>query len=146
MGFSCAQTKSYLPLRIMKLPPLATLRAFEAAARRTSFSLAAVELGMTATAVSQHVRNLEAWLGVPLFERHARGVRLTPGLTLSKKDPVRQPGARGSFFTCYQCEAPEPPTATMEKGWPSTATVRVSFRLSASTTRTRAWRGSEMAT
>lgn len=33
---------------------------------------------MTATAVSQHVRNLEAWLGVALFERHARGVRLTP--------------------------------------------------------------------
>ncbi len=93
MGFSCAQTKSYLPLRIMKLPPLATLRAFEAAARRTSFSLAAVELGMTATAVSQHVRNLEAWLGVPLFERHARGVRLTPagrefGITVS--DSLRQ--------------------------------------------------------
>jgi DNA-binding transcriptional LysR family regulator len=62
----------------MKLPPLATLRAFEAAARRTSFSLAAQELGMTATAVSQHVRNLEDWLGVSLFERHARGVRLTP--------------------------------------------------------------------
>lgn len=61
----------------MKLPPLATLRAFEAAARRTSFSLAAQELGMTATAVSQHVRNLETWLGAPLFERHARGVRLT---------------------------------------------------------------------
>lgn len=43
---------------------------------------------MTATAVSQHVRNLEAWLGVPLFERHARGVRLTPagqefGMTVS---------------------------------------------------------------
>jgi DNA-binding transcriptional LysR family regulator len=72
----------------MKLPPLATLRAFEAAARRTSFSLAAQELGMTAAAVSQHVRNLEAWLGVPLFERHARGVRLTPagrefGITVS---------------------------------------------------------------
>lgn len=62
----------------MKLPPLTTLRAFEAAARRTSFSLAAQELGMTATAISQHVRNLEAWLGVALFERYARGVRLTP--------------------------------------------------------------------
>lgn len=72
----------------MKLPPLATLRAFEAAARKQSFSLAAQELGMTATAVSQHVRNLEAWLGVPLFERHARGVRLSPagkefGITVS---------------------------------------------------------------
>lgn len=43
---------------------------------------------MTATAVSQHVRNLEAWLGVALFDRHARGVRLTPagqefGVTVS---------------------------------------------------------------
>ncbi len=43
---------------------------------------------MTATAVSQHVRNLESWLGVPLFERHARGVRLTAagqefGMTVS---------------------------------------------------------------
>ncbi|NTE60267.1 LysR family transcriptional regulator [Agrobacterium fabrum] len=62
----------------MTLPPLATLRAFEAAARKASFALAAQELGMTATAVSQHVRNLEACLGVALFERHARGVRLTP--------------------------------------------------------------------
>lgn len=61
----------------MILPPLVTLRAFEAAARKASFALAAQELGMTATAVSQHVRNLEAWLGVALFERHARGVRLT---------------------------------------------------------------------
>ncbi|MCZ7463722.1 LysR family transcriptional regulator [Rhizobium rhizogenes] len=72
----------------MKLPPLATLRAFESAARKQSFSLAAQELGMTATAVSQHVRNLEAWLGVALFDRHARGVRLTPagrefGITVS---------------------------------------------------------------
>ncbi len=62
----------------MTLPPLATLRAFEAAARKASFALAAQELGMTATAVSQHVRHLEAWLGVALFGRHARGVRLTP--------------------------------------------------------------------
>ncbi len=62
----------------MTLPPLATLRAFEAAARKASFALAAQELGMTATAVSQHVRHLEAWLRVALFERHARGVRLTP--------------------------------------------------------------------
>ncbi len=78
MGSSCAQTKFYLPLFLMMLPPLATLRAFEAAARKGSFALAALELGMTATAVSQHIRNLEAWLGVALFERHARGVTLTP--------------------------------------------------------------------
>jgi hypothetical protein len=37
----------------------------------------------------------------------------------------------------HQCEAPEPPTATMEKGWPSTAMARVSFKVAASMTRTR---------
>jgi LysR family glycine cleavage system transcriptional activator len=61
----------------MKLPPLSTLRAFEAAARRESFLQAATELGMTAAAVSQHVKSLEDWLGIALFERRPRGVRLT---------------------------------------------------------------------
>jgi LysR family glycine cleavage system transcriptional activator len=61
----------------MKLPPLSTLRAFEAAARRESFLQAATELGMTAAAVSQHVKALEDWLGIALFERRPRGVRLT---------------------------------------------------------------------
>ena len=61
----------------MKLPPLPTLRAFEAAARRESFLQAATELGMTAAGVSQHVKALEDWLGLGLFERRARGVRLT---------------------------------------------------------------------
>ncbi|TWF49858.1 LysR substrate-binding domain-containing protein [Neorhizobium alkalisoli] len=61
----------------MKTFPLAGLRAFEAAARQENFRQAGVELGMTAAAVSQHVRALEDWLGVALFERHARGVKLT---------------------------------------------------------------------
>ncbi|THV24724.1 LysR substrate-binding domain-containing protein [Peteryoungia ipomoeae] len=61
----------------MKLPPPSTLRAFEAAARRESFLQAGKELGMTAAAVSQHVKALEDWLGLALFERRARGVRLT---------------------------------------------------------------------
>jgi len=61
----------------MKLPPLPTLRAFEAAARRESFLQAATELSMTAAAVSQHVKALEDWLGLALFDRRPRGVRLT---------------------------------------------------------------------
>lgn len=59
-------------------PPLASLRAFEAAARRLSFRDAATEIGLTPSAVSHHVRNLEALLGVRLFERRAREVVLTP--------------------------------------------------------------------
>lgn len=60
-----------------RLPPLSQLRAFEAAARHRSFKLAAEELVVTAAAVSHQIRQLEAHLGVPLFERHTRRVELT---------------------------------------------------------------------
>lgn len=61
-----------------QLPPLATLRAFEAAARHLSFKRAAQELAVTPTAISHHIRLLEATLGRRLFERQARRVLLTP--------------------------------------------------------------------
>lgn len=57
--------------------PLASLRAFEAAARHESFVKAAAELSLTAAGVSQHVRTVENWLNVPLFVRQTRGVALT---------------------------------------------------------------------
>jgi len=64
------------------------LRAFEAAARHGSFTLAAKELHVTQAAVSQQVRLLEERLGFDLFRRHANGLELTdqgrafqPGLT-----------------------------------------------------------------
>ena len=60
------------------LPPLNALRAFDAAGRHLNFRLAADELGVTQAAVAQHVRNLEARLGVALFQRLARGVTLSP--------------------------------------------------------------------
>jgi LysR family glycine cleavage system transcriptional activator len=60
-----------------KLPPLTALRTFEAAARRGSFTKAAEELHVTQSAVSRQIRALEADLGVPLFRRGARKVRLT---------------------------------------------------------------------
>ncbi|KAA2285797.1 LysR substrate-binding domain-containing protein [Arenimonas fontis] len=56
---------------------LPTLAAFESAARHQNFAHAAEELHLTASAVSHHVRKLEARLGVTLFQRHARGVSLT---------------------------------------------------------------------
>jgi len=56
---------------------LNALRAFEAAARHTSFTLAAAELNVTHAAVSPHVRDLETDLGVKLFARTGRGVTLT---------------------------------------------------------------------
>lgn len=60
------------------LPPLQSLRAFEAAARLQSFTRAADELSVTQGAVSRQMRNLEQRLGVALFARVDRGVRLTP--------------------------------------------------------------------
>lgn len=60
------------------LPALVSLRAFEAAARRLSFSLAAQELFVTQSAISHHIQRLEAELGIALFERRTRAVALTP--------------------------------------------------------------------
>src|SRR5688500_13858985 len=60
-----------------RLPPLHSLRAFEAAARHLSVKKAAAELAVTPTAVSHHVRVLESALGVKLFERRVRHIELT---------------------------------------------------------------------
>lgn len=71
-----------------RLPPLAALRAFEAAGRNENFTSAAAELGMTQAAVSYQVRLLEERLSAPLFVREkgrvrlsALGSRLLPALT-----------------------------------------------------------------
>ncbi|MFL6751781.1 MAG: LysR substrate-binding domain-containing protein [Sphingomicrobium sp.] len=61
-----------------RLPPLAAVRAFEAAARAENFTAAAAELGMTQAAVSYQVKSLEERLGAPLFVREKGRVRLTP--------------------------------------------------------------------
>jgi LysR family glycine cleavage system transcriptional activator len=61
-----------------RLPPLAAIRAFEAAARTENFTAAAAELGMTQAAVSYQVKGLEERLGAPLFVREKGRVRLTP--------------------------------------------------------------------
>ncbi len=61
------------------LPPQAALLAFEAAARRGSFTRAADELGITQAAVSLAVRQLEGLLGQPLFHRQHRAIVLTDG-------------------------------------------------------------------
>jgi DNA-binding transcriptional LysR family regulator len=59
------------------LPPLSTLLAFEAVARRRSFALAAGELSLTASAVSHQIARLESFLDVKLFDRTPQGVRLS---------------------------------------------------------------------
>ncbi|CDX39060.1 putative Transcriptional Regulator, LysR family; Glycine cleavage system transcriptional activator (Gcv operon activator) [Mesorhizobium sp. SOD10] len=61
-----------------RLPPMNTLRLFEAAARLGSFKQAAEEVHVTPSAVSHGLRTLEHWLGAELFLRDARGLTLTP--------------------------------------------------------------------
>lgn len=92
------------------LPPIASLQAFEAVARRRSFALAATELHLTASAISHQIARLESQLDMRLFERSAHGVRLSPagehyllrvGAALSAiaaaTDDLRQ-GVRNSLY------------------------------------------------
>lgn len=60
-----------------RLPPLLSLRAFEAAARHLSFTKAADELFVTQAAISHQIKLLEDWIGQPLFRRMTRKVALT---------------------------------------------------------------------
>ena len=60
-----------------KLPPLNSLRAFEAAARWLSFAKASEELHVTPAAISQQIKQLEDYLGVALFHRMTRAIRLS---------------------------------------------------------------------
>jgi hypothetical protein len=67
------------------LPSLDLLKGFEAAARNLSFTKAAAELFVTQSAVSRQIQALEDQLGVPLFRRSHRELRLTEeGQTLYK--------------------------------------------------------------
>ncbi len=59
------------------MPPLNWMRAFEAAARHSSFKLAADELNVTPAAISQQVRSLEGFYDVKLFVRQTRALELT---------------------------------------------------------------------
>ncbi|MES2070092.1 MAG: transcriptional regulator GcvA [Pseudomonadota bacterium] len=59
------------------LPPLTSIKAFEAAARHKNFKLAAAELHVTPAAVSLQVRQLEDWLGAQLFDRSGKNLALS---------------------------------------------------------------------
>ena len=67
------------------LPPLNALRAFDAAVRTGSFTRAGETLHVTQGAVSRQIKQLEDWLGKPVFVRHYHGLILTPsGSVLAK--------------------------------------------------------------
>ncbi len=78
-----SEKKSQIKSLASRLPPMNAFRVFEAAARHQSFVMASQELCVTHGAVSRQVKQLEASLGVALFERRNRAVFLTPqGRTL----------------------------------------------------------------
>lgn len=74
---SISQPVSHIDMTARTLPSLNALRAFEAAARHQSFTLAAQELHVTQGAISHQVKALEEELGAPLFERLSNQLRLT---------------------------------------------------------------------
>ncbi|MCY1272409.1 Glycine cleavage system transcriptional activator [compost metagenome] len=102
-----------------RLPPLYALRAFEAAARHLSFTRAAEELALTQSAVSRHIRTLEADFGCRLFERAGRGLRLT------ESGSLLLPGLRDGFAALERaCASLRSEEGTLRLKAPSTLTVR----------------------
>ena len=87
-----------------QLPPLTQLRAFEAAARHRSFKRAAQELSVTPAAISHQIRELEARIGVRLFERRTREV--APTAQALRLYPVLRDGF-DAFADALQALAPE---------------------------------------
>ena len=69
----------------VRLPPLHALRAFDAAVRSGSFTLAGESLHVTQGAISRQIKQLEEWLGKPVFVRHYQGLILTPAGSLLAK-------------------------------------------------------------
>lgn len=70
---------SNLPVatKYKNIPPLRAIKAFEASARLLSFTLASQELHVTQAAISHQIKNLEQLIGVKLFERFNRSLKLT---------------------------------------------------------------------
>ena len=69
-----------------QLPPLNGLKAFEAAARLSSVTAAAEELCVTHSSVSQHIKQLESYFGIKLFDRRGRGLEPTPSARAYAED------------------------------------------------------------
>jgi LysR family glycine cleavage system transcriptional activator len=88
-----------------RFPSLASIRAFEAAARLGSFAKAAHELDTTSASVSYHIRRLEQQIHVTLFERHPNHVVLTaPGEIVAREAINAFAALRASFIRALDLE------------------------------------------
>lgn len=97
-----------------KVPSLSALRAFEAAARTGTLSEAARELNVTHAAIAQHLRTVEAHLGLALMRREGRGMVLTePGQRLSKPLTEAFATIAGAVDAVSSAEASRPLCVTL---------------------------------
>lgn len=102
-----------------RLPALYALRAFEAAARYSSFTRAAEELAITQSAVSRHVRTLEEHFACKLFVRAGRS------LVLSESGRLLLPGVREGFSSLERaCATLIGEDGILRMKAPSTLTMR----------------------
>ena len=102
-----------------RLPPLYALRAFEAAARHSSFTRAAEELSITQSAVSRHIRTLEEHFACRLFHRSGRNLQLTESARLIL------PGIREGFTALERaCNTLRAEDDILRMKAPSTLTMR----------------------
>lgn len=102
-----------------RLPPLYALRAFEAAARHSSFTRAADELSITQSAVSRHIRTLEEHFACRLFVRSGRT------LQLSEAARLLLPGVREGFAALERaCNTLHSEDGVIRMKAPSTLTMR----------------------
>lgn len=117
-------THAWMPLpnglpMTRRLPPLYALRAFEAAARHSSFTRAAEELSITQSAVSRHVRTLEDFFACRLFQRAGRN------LQLSEAGRLLLPGVREGFSSLERaCGTLLSEDGILRMKAPSTLTMR----------------------
>lgn len=81
------------------LPPLEPCVAFDAAARHLSFTQATAKLNLSQAAVSQQIRNLESFLGVDLFIRGNRRVRLFSPLFVRTRQAAPKRPSMSILFT-----------------------------------------------
>jgi LysR family glycine cleavage system transcriptional activator len=104
---------------LRRLPPLYALRAFEAAARHSSFTRAAEELSITQSAVSRHIRTLEEHFNCRLFQRQGRTVQLTESAR------TLLPGVRDGFGALERaCDTLYSEDDVLRMKAPSTLTMR----------------------
>ncbi|UWQ74000.1 LysR substrate-binding domain-containing protein [Leisingera sp. M658] len=99
---------------MVNLPSLPALRAFEAAARLGSFRAAAEAIGVSPTAVSHHIRGLEAYLNIRLFTRDGRQVHLTD-------EGARLADGASQAFRILEA------TVNSVARWPEKTTIRIAL-------------------